>query len=91
MPTPEDFKMELHRMMNEAIHQGKATADINAGELDRRVGDYPGPSYRMAMCCAVMRGAIAPDAGDVILKESQIGQDESLTIRYVLPRPEQVP
>jgi len=81
VPTREDFRMELHRMMNEAIHQGKATVEVNAGELDKRVGDYPGPSYRMAMCCGVMRSAAASDAGDVILKEPKIGQDETLTIR----------
>ena len=87
VPTRDDFKMELHRMMNEAIHQGNATADINAGELHRRVGDYPGTNHRMPMCCGVMRGAFAPDAGDVILEEPPSGQGASLTIRYVLPRP----
>ena len=40
MPTSKDFNMELHRMMHEAVDQGKETADINAGELQRRVGDY---------------------------------------------------
>jgi hypothetical protein len=41
MPTRKDFKMELYRMMNEAIHQGKTTADINAGELHRRTAKKP--------------------------------------------------
>ncbi len=83
--------MELHRMMNEAMDQGKTTADINAGELRSRVGDCPGPNHRMPTCCGVMRGAFAPDAGDMILEEPPSGQGASLRIRYVLPRPEPVP
>src|SRR5260221_8047462 len=91
MPTSKDFKMELHRMMHEALNQGKETADINAGELHRRVGDYPSANHRMPMCCGVMRSVFAPDAGDVILDEPPSGQGASLTIRYVLPRPEPLP
>lgn len=83
--------MELYRMMNESIRQGRRTAEIKAGELHRRVGDYPGPSHRMPMCCGVMRDALAPDFGDVMLEEPPSGQGASLTIRYALPRPEPVP
>jgi hypothetical protein len=86
MPTREDFKMELHRLMNEAVHQGKEAAEINAGELHRRVGDYPVANHRMPICCGVMRAALALDAGDVVLEEPSSGQGASLTIRYVLPR-----
>jgi hypothetical protein len=68
MPTRQDFKLELHRIMNEAIHQGKATADMNAGDLHKRVGGYPGKNHRMPVCCGVMRGSLAPDVGDVILQ-----------------------
>jgi 5-methylcytosine-specific restriction protein A len=91
MPTADDFRMEMYRMMNEAIHEGRETAEINAGELHRRVGDYPGRNHRMPVCCEVMRGAFAPDAGDLILEEPPSGQGASLTIRYVLPRPEPAP
>jgi len=38
MPTAEQFKLELHRMMLEAMKQGRENAEINAGELHRRVG-----------------------------------------------------
>jgi hypothetical protein len=31
MPTADEFKTELHRMMLEAIRAGKETVDINAG------------------------------------------------------------
>ncbi len=90
MPNAEDFKNELHRMMLEAMREGKESAEINAGELHRRVGDYPGRNHRMPICCQVMRAALAPDAGDVILEEPPSGQGASLTIRYVLPRPEPI-
>lgn len=91
VPTRDDFKMELYRMMNESIRQGRATAEINAGELHRRVGDYPGPNHRMPMCCEVMRDAFAPDVGDAIVEEPPSGQGAILTIKYVLPRPEPLP
>jgi hypothetical protein len=67
MPTADEFRMEMYRMMNEAVHEGRETAEINAGELHRRVGDYPGRNHRMPVCCEVMRGAFTPDVGDVII------------------------
>jgi hypothetical protein len=50
-------------MMNEALYVGKATVEINAGDLHRRVGGYPGQNHRMPMCCVVMLAAFAPDEG----------------------------
>lgn len=91
MPTAEDFRLELHRMMLEAVKEGREFAEINAGDLHRRVGDYPGRNHRMPVCCEVMRGALAPDAGDIIREQPPSGLGASLTIRYVLPRPEPVP
>jgi 5-methylcytosine-specific restriction protein A len=87
MPTAADFRMEMYRMMNEAMHEGWGTVEINAGELHRRVGGYPGPNHRMPACCGVMRGAFSPDAGDVILEEPLSGMGATLTIRFVLPLP----
>jgi hypothetical protein len=91
MPTADDFRMEMYRMMSEAVHDSRETAEINAGDLHRRVGDYPGRNHRMPVCCEVMRGAFSPDAGDVILEEPPSGHGASLTIRYVLPRPVPLP
>ena len=91
MPDADDFRNELYRMMLEAMKAGETFAEINAGELHRRVGDYPGKNHRLPICCEVMRGALAPDAGDVILEQPPSGQGASLTIRYVLPRPEPIP
>jgi 5-methylcytosine-specific restriction protein A len=90
MPTAEDFKLELHRMMLGAMKEGRVFAEVSAGELHRRVGDYPGSNHRMPVCCQVMRAALALDAGDVIKAEPPSGQGASLTIRYVLPRPQEM-
>jgi len=86
MPTDEDFKLELHRVMYEATQQGDRTVEVIAGNLHRRVGDYPGPNHRMSVCRGVMRGALIPDYGDVVLEEPSSAQGASLRIRYVLPR-----
>lgn len=91
MPDADDFRNELYRMMLEAMKAGEAFAEINAGELHSRVGDYPGKNHRLPICCEVMRCALAPNAGDVILEQPPSGQGASLTIRYVLPRPEPIP
>jgi len=65
MPTAEEFKLELHRMMLEGVRAGQETVDITAGELHRRVGAYPDPNrHRMPICCDVMMAAIAPGSGD---------------------------
>jgi hypothetical protein len=40
----------------------------------------------MPNCCQVMRAEVAPDAGDVILRQPSSGFGASLTIRYTLPR-----
>ena len=87
MPTADEFREELFRMMHAAFREHGPHADINAGELHRRLGDYPGPNHRMPVCCEVMKAAMAEDAGDRILEQPESGQGASLTIRYVLPRP----
>lgn len=86
MPTTEDFKLELHRMMLEAVKNGEESIEIRAGDLHRRVGEYPGKDHRMPVCCKVMLDAFAPDEGDVMVQKPPSGQGASLTIRYVLPR-----
>jgi len=47
MPTADDSWMEMYRMMNEAMHDDRESAEINAGELHRRVGEYPARNHRM--------------------------------------------
>jgi hypothetical protein len=87
MPTAEQFREELSSIFQEAVEEKRSTVEVSAGELHRRVGDYPGPNHRMPLCCSVMREAFNPRAGDVIVEEPPSGKGAKLTIRYVLPRP----
>ena len=86
MPTAIEFETELFQMMREAQRAGNEFVEIEAGELHRRVGDYPGRDHRMPTCCQVMRGQCTLDYGDAVLSEPPSGQGASLRIRYRLPR-----
>jgi len=85
--TAEDFRDELYRIMDEAVREGSRYVDVNAGEIHRGMGGYPGPDHRVPVCCKVMQDAMAPDYGDKVLQKPPSGQGASLTIRYVLPLP----
>jgi len=87
MPTTEQFREELSSIFQEAVGENRSRVEVNAGELHRRVGDYPGPNHRMPLCCSVMREAFNSSAGDVIVEEPPSGKGAKLTIKYVLPRP----
>lgn len=87
MPTADDFVTELHRMMLRGIGSGTGAVDINAGELHRNVGDYPGRNHRMPLCCQVMRAEFNADT-DAIVEEPPSGEGATLTIRYAIPRPD---
>jgi len=63
MPTAEQFREELSSIFQEAVEEKRSTVEVSAGELHRRVGDYPGPNHRMPLCCSVMREAFNPRAG----------------------------
>lgn len=89
MPTADDFREGLYRMLREAVRDGQPTAEITAGELHRYVGGYPGRDHRMPLCCDVMRAAMDVAAGDVIVEQPPAGDGANLTIIYVLPRQEQ--
>jgi 5-methylcytosine-specific restriction protein A len=86
MPSVKDFRNELMLMMREAQRAGNESIDVEAGELHRRVGAYPGRDHRMPICCGVMREQLAVDYGDVVTNEPPKGQGAKLRIRYRLPR-----
>jgi hypothetical protein len=90
MPTAEQFREELSSIFEEALLENRSTVEVNAGELHSRVGGYPGPQHRMPLCCSIMREALNADAGDEVVDEPPSGTGAKLTIRYVLPRPEEI-
>ena len=90
MPSADDFKNELLRMMREAQRAGNESVEIEARELHRRMGGYPGHDHRMPICCEVMKAQLAIDYGDAVTNEPPSGQGDSLKIRCRLPRIEPV-
>lgn len=83
-PRTFDFTLDLSRYFNRAKDQGLQYVDVNAGDIHRSVGGYPGKDHRMPRCCDVMRAAMRK--GDEILAAPPRGDGSSLTIRYRLPR-----
>jgi len=84
MPNYFDFESALRCLFKEAEEAGKSYIDINAGDLHRKVGGYPGRNHRMPSCNEVMKKNMRP--GDQILAQPPQGKGASLTIRYKLPR-----
>jgi uncharacterized membrane protein len=85
-PVANDFWLQLHLLLDNAFEAGEKSIDVEAGELHRMVGWYPGPNHRMPVCCRVMRGEMQTE--DVVLEEPLKGSGASLRVRYQLPRPE---
>ena len=82
--TASDFRSELGRLLTEGQRLGFVAVDINAGQLHRVVGDYPGKDHRMPVCCDVMRRTMTP--ADEIVFQPTRGKGPRLTVRYRLPR-----
>jgi hypothetical protein len=83
-PMQEDFQRELDDIFEGSTRDDKTRIDVEAGDLHRRVGGYPGPNHRMPVCCSVMRRNMG--LGDVVIAEPPSGKGASLRIRYKLPR-----
>jgi hypothetical protein len=79
IPTAIDFERELQKQIAAARAKGLKWLDVNAGELHRDVGGYPGPEHRIPVCCGVMRRLRRP--GDYIVHEPPGGNGASVTVR----------
>jgi hypothetical protein len=84
MPGVRDFRTELRARFRRAEYRGAANIEVNAGELHRSIGGYPGYSHNMPQCCEAMYGEKRVE--DEIIASPPKGKGASLTIRYVLPR-----
>ncbi len=82
--TKDDFRRERDRRLAEATARRAPYLDLNAGELHRALGDYPGENHRMPVCCDALYEE--QRLGDVTLAQPQKGKGASLTIRFKLPR-----
>jgi len=83
--TANDFRNELVRLLTEGEKLRFVAVDINAGQIHRSVGGYPGTDHRMPVCCDVMRSTMTPE--DEIVVQPARGKGPRLTVRYRLPRP----
>jgi len=83
MPTADQFRTTLNDLLNKERQDGHSAVDVNAGELHRRVGGYPGPKHSMPVCCSVMK-SVAQHVGHEVLFSPPSGKGASLTIRYLL-------
>ena len=87
MPTSEEFREQLFEAFRIALQDGQETVVVNAGYLHRAVGGYPNrDTSRMPVCCNVMLRAMRK--GDGIVSQPPKRRGATLTIRYVLPRPD---
>lgn len=84
MPRAEEFREQLLEVFRVAQQKGQSEVVVNAGDLHKKIGGYPGRNQRMPVCCDVMRNTMRQ--GDEILSEPPKGKGATLTIRYLLPR-----
>lgn len=84
MVSSDHFRHELAAQLKRAQSQGAHSVQINAGELHRALGGYPGPNHRMPSLCDVMRAEMK--AGDTVVLSPDQGKGAGLTISYQLPR-----
>lgn len=78
------FAETLDSAFKRAEGDRRTSVRINAGDLHREVGGYPGPSHKMPVCCRAMRNAM--ENGDRVIQTPPSGNGASLTIEYRLPR-----
>src|SRR3954454_11490232 len=83
-PSSGDFRQEVAAQIDRAVKRGAGHVEINAGELHRTLGGYPGPGHRMPLCCQAMQEECLPR--DEVIFSPEKGQGASLTIRYKIPR-----
>jgi 5-methylcytosine-specific restriction protein A len=85
MPSEQEFRDELHAQLRRAHERAAPHYELNAGELHRTVGGYPGENHQIELCCHVMRAEMGP--GDsIVLHPEDKESGAALTVRYLLPR-----
>jgi 5-methylcytosine-specific restriction protein A len=81
MVSTDRFRRELRAQLSRASTSGLTDALVNAGELHRMLGGYPGSQHGMQHCRDAMRAEMQP--GDLIIENNG---ESNLTVRYQLPR-----
>lgn len=78
------FDQAIEAQVSRAEEQRRPHVEINAGELHRQLGGYPGTSHRMPVACAALRAAMKE--GDIVTFEPPKGNGAAFTVRYELRR-----
>ena len=89
MPNTDDFHRTLAKYFQESENANQDSLTLEAGQVHRRVGGYPGRSHSMPTCCNVMRKLMLE--GDELLYAPPSGKGASLKIRYNIPRKSTTP
>lgn len=84
-PSTDDFRKELTRQTDRATRQGRPHVEVNAGELHRAVGGYPGAGHGMPSCCSAMRDELLKGDAEVVF-ETPSGNGAAFAVRCRLPR-----
>jgi len=82
--SAEEFRKELKAQMERAQRRDAGHVEVNAGELHRALGGYPGRDHRMPICCNVMHQEMQDD--DEVISGPDKGKRASYTVRFKLPR-----
>jgi hypothetical protein len=82
--TASTFQFALQCLFLKAENGNLSVLDVNAGQLHREVGGYPGNNHRMPLCCDALRKSMGP--GDTIVNSPPKGNGASLTVRFTFPR-----
>ena len=82
MVSTDHFRQELRTQMDRATKHGSPNVLINAPDLYKSAGGYPGSNNGMPLCCDAMQDEMQP--GDLLLIERSSGA--GMTVRYFLPR-----
>ena len=84
MPTSDEFRTALRARLRQAETSNVSYLDVNAGDLHRQLGGYPGSNHQMPVCCDVMEQERR--ALDDVIASPPSGKGASLTVRLQLPR-----
>lgn len=78
------FDQAIEAQLARGQEQGRAHVEINAGELHRQLGGYPGRAHQMPVACAALRAAMQD--GDSVSFEPPAENGAAFTVRYVMGR-----
>ncbi|KQL34410.1 hypothetical protein [Psychrobacillus sp. FJAT-21963] len=84
IPTKIDFIKAIEKAKKNAVERGESNLELQAKDLHKELGYYPGPNHRMKTCCGSMYDSMNTSNGDEVVSAPESGYGASLIIRYNL-------